>query len=931
MIKTFTKIFFLISPFILFSQSYLKGTIIDGDFQEPLPFANIIISETNDGTTTDFDGNFSFELSPGTYSAEVSFVGYETVKVTDITIVAGETEVVDVILKSAAQLMEEVVVTTSFQRNSEQSVLSVQKKSANLLDGISAQSFKKVGASDLANAVKSVPGVSVQGGKYVYVRGLGDRYTKSILNGMDIPGLDPDRNTIQFDIFPTNVIDQVIVLKSATADLPSDFTGGVVDIVTKSIPTRKTFSFSFSSSFNPDMNLRDDFLSIPSTSTDWLGYDDGTRALPVERNITFPVPALRDPILTELTQKFNPNMASIPTNSGLNYSANLSFGNQYKIGKYELGFISSLSYQKEFNHYSNYESNRYRKEESNILELREVEVLSGPLSVESVFPSALLGIGLKTPKSKYQAQVMHLQNGSSNGAVYNSEVSFGSENEQKRDVLEYNQRSVTNFLLYGKHFFLDGDLTAEWKVSPTFNSNKDKDIRYSPFRTDDGGFVIEPSETGDPMRIWRDLEENSMVSKLDLTYNYSVNQKKAKLKLGAFTSAKERDFFIESFTVNFRGAIPEIYTTGDPDLFLLPENTWDINDNRGSYIKSTSADSDSYNSSQYIYAAYISNELNLSERLRFVLGLRYELYRQKFTGIDQNDVSYKNESIIDETNLFPSTNFIYNLNDQTNLRFSYSKTLARPSFKEASNVTIYDPITNTIFLGNLNLKPSYINNFDVRYERFGEFGNMFASSLFLKNIKNPLEVVVYDATATNNFTTRNIEEAVVLGFEIEFRRKILDQFYLKANASIIESRQKMDRSPSGEYESKVRNARDGEEVKEYRALQGQSPFLINTVIEYIPTNGNLNANLSFNVQGKALERVGLGSIPDVYTMPFNSVSFNLDRKFGENKNHSVTLRIRNILGDTRRSQFLSFGAEKDYFFNKRNPGRTISFGYSYKF
>jgi hypothetical protein len=141
----------------------------------------------------------------------------------------------------------------------------------------------------------------------------------------------------------------------------------------------------------------------------------------------------------------------------------------------------------------------------------------------------------------------------------------------------------------------------------------------------------------------------------------------------------------------------------------------------------------------------------------------------------------------------------------------------------------------------------------------------------------------------------------------------------------------MDRSPSGEYESKVRNARDGEEVKEYRALQGQSPFLINTVIEYIPTNGNLNANLSFNVQGKALERVGLGSIPDVYTMPFNSLNFNLERKFGENKNHSVTLRIRNILGDTRRSQFLSFGAEKDYFFNKRNPGRTISFGYSYKF
>ena len=930
LVEKIIRIFLLFIPVFIFSQSRIIGTIIDDEFQESLPFANVIIIETNDGTTSDFDGNFSIELSPGNYTLEFSFIGYETVRVSDLKLSKGETKSVDIVLKSLSQQMDEVVVTTSALRNTEQSVLSVQKRSANLLDGISSQNFKKVGANDLASAIKGVPGVSIQGGKYIYVRGLGDRYTKSVLNGMDIPGLDPDRNTIQFDIFPTNVIDQVIVLKSATADLPADFTGGVVDIITKSIPSKKTFSFSFSSSFNPDMNLNNNFQTIPNSSTDWLGYDDGLRDLPVKRNVVFPSPAEGNTNLTDLTKKFNPEMQTIPDRSGLNYSANLSFGNQFKVGKYELGFITSLSYKKEFNLFENYQSNRYRKDSKNIFELRDVELLSGPLSIESVFPSALVGIGLKSPKSRYQAQIMHLQNGSSNAAIYNSAITYGSENEQKRDVLEYNQRSVTNLLLYGKHFLFDGDLTAEWKISPTFNENKDKDIRYSPFRTDDGGFVIEPSETGDPTRIWRDLEERSLVSKIDLTYNYTLNDKKAKLKAGGLVSLKKRDFYIETFAILFRGAIPGIKSSGDPDLFLMADNIWNINDDRGSYIKSRSGEVDQYKSKQNIYAAYISNEMNLTNRLRLIFGLRYELYRQQFSGLDQNKERLINKVIINKPSLFPSTNFIYKLNEQSNLRFSYSKTLARPSFKEASNVTIYDPVTNTIFLGNLDLKPSRINNFDLRFEKFGSLGNMVASSIFFKKINDPLEVVVYDAASSNNYTTRNIEKAIVMGFEVELRKKIIDKLFIRANASIIESRQQMDRSQSGEYDSKKLNAREGEKVEKYRTLQGQSPFLVNTTIEYRGGEGYYNTNLSYNVQGKALERVGLGSIPDVFTMPFNSLNLNIERKFGENKNHSFTLRFRNILNDSQRSQFISYGAKKDYYFSRRDLGRSISIGYSFK-
>ena len=185
------------------AQIGITGTVIDGDFNEPLPFANILLKETGEGVTSDFDGKYSFELDEGTYTLQFSFVGYETKIITEIQVRGNEYTITDVVLNSAAQGLEEVIVTVEASRNTEASVLEIQRKSASLLDGISAQAFKKIGASDIAGAVKSVPGVSVQGGKYVYVRGLGDRYSKSILNGVDIPGLDPDRNTIQMDLFPT--------------------------------------------------------------------------------------------------------------------------------------------------------------------------------------------------------------------------------------------------------------------------------------------------------------------------------------------------------------------------------------------------------------------------------------------------------------------------------------------------------------------------------------------------------------------------------------------------------------------------------------------------------------------------------------------------------------------------------------------------------
>ena len=221
----------------VFSQSVITGKVIDGEFNDFLPFANIVLQSNEgefiDGTSTDFEGSYTINVVAGTYILEFSFVGYDTKRITDVVVGQNEEFILNTTLLPASNSLDEVIVTTTAKNNTEASVLLIQKRAVNLIDGLSAQSIQKTGDSDLASAIKRIPGVSVQDGKFVYVRGLGDRYSKTLLGGLEVPGLDPDKNTLQLDIFPTNLLDNILINKSASADLNSDFTGGVVDVILK--------------------------------------------------------------------------------------------------------------------------------------------------------------------------------------------------------------------------------------------------------------------------------------------------------------------------------------------------------------------------------------------------------------------------------------------------------------------------------------------------------------------------------------------------------------------------------------------------------------------------------------------------------------------------------------------------------------------------
>ena len=938
----FIKLFvllILIFPAFSFAQGAVNGTITEASTGNPLPGANVVVKGTTNGTTSDFDGKYQIDLEPGTYTIVFSFVGYTTQEISDVVIKAGEVTPLDVTLGTNS--LETIVITTSAKRNTETSVLNLQKKSVVVLDGLSAQSIKSTGASNLASAVKNIPGVSIEGGKYVYVRGLGDRYTKSILNGIYIPGLDPDRNTIQMDLFPTNILDNVIVLKSASAEYPADFTGGIVDIVTKDFPTKPEYTISLGTGYNPDMHFNDKFLTYTGSDTDIFGYDDGTRDLPIHRYQPIPGAFENKLLLNTLTSRFQSELMAKQETSNANFDFGFTLGNQYAIGNDNIGYQASFSYKNETTFYENRKDGAYVKNnsDSSINNLNFVLDSNGAEGINNVILNGMLGLAYKTDKSKFKVNLLHIQNGESTAGTFDQVISQdgvgGGLEPLSKNALTYTERSVTNLLLNGSHRLSDDEnaFNLEWKFSPTFSKVMDKNHRITPLQqSGEGDYFISPSASTFPLQLWRNLIEENWAAKIDIDKTIELFGKPAKLKFGGAYTYKFRDFSIDDYTFNISGD-DSFIADGNVDNLLAPENLWNPTTDSGTHLVFGDQfnPNDAYEGEHAIGATYFSAEFNVTEELKTVLGVRTEFFNSYYTG-QNNSTTYNRQIILDEFDFFPSANLIYALSDNANLRSSYSRTTARPSFKEASVAQIFDPITNRLFIGNIDLVPTYINNFDLRYEHFGESGQMYAVSGFYKNFTDPIEQAFF-LQAPTQLTVDNLGNAKVYGVELEVRQRLefisedLSNLKFNANLSFIKSELTMS---DDEFDSRTLAARDGETIDRKRDLQGQAPFLLNFGLDYNDSEKGLQTGLFFNVQGETLEVVGIGLVPDVYTQPFESLNFTFNKAFGENKRSSIDFKVSNILGSERESVYKSFNTQNEIY-SLISPGTEFSLGYSFKF
>jgi outer membrane receptor protein involved in Fe transport len=349
-------------------------------------------------------------------------------------------------------------------------------------------------------------------------------------------------------------------------------------------------------------------------------------------------------------------------------------------------------------------------------------------------------------------------------------------------------------------------------------------------------------------------------------------------------------------------------------------------------------------------AFYVSNEFQVTPNLKSILGLRVENFVQRHTGRDQtyasgdmtNGKNLDNEKVLESTDLFPSVNFIYTLTEKQNLRASYSRTIARPSFKELSFAQILDPITNRIFNGSLftytdwdgSLTETRINNIDLRWELFLERGQIFSVSGFYKQFDNPIELVrIPEAQTSTEYQTRNVGDGQLFGLELEIRKDLdfispkLKHFNLNGNLTLVESVIEMTQV---EFNARKNYEKTGESIEDTRAMAGQSPYVINAGLIYSHYEKGLDAGIFYNVKGSTLTIVGVGLYPDVYIEPFHSLNFSINKKFGEDQRTQLDVKISNLLNDKVESVYRSYEA-RDALFSSLNPGTTFSIGISHKF
>lgn len=944
--------FFLLYNAVIAQNGTVRGSVFDAKTGEEMPGVTVMLEGTTYGTMSDLDGKFSFSALPGTYTLRVSYISYSTLFIENVIIEEGKVALFDDLkIGEVAFELSAVTITAEQTRNTESAILTMKMKSPNLMDGISAVSFRRTGDSDAASSVKRVPGISVTDGKYIYVRGLGDRYTKTTLNGMDIPGLDPDRNTIQMDIFPTHIIDNIIVHKSSRAELPADFTGGVIDIETKDFPETKKGNISLSLGYNPDFHFNTNYLTYHGGKMDFLGFDDGTREIPATTNIPQFAEVVGNPTgnkadrYKEILSSFNPNLAAFKQTSLMDYSIGASFGNQINREKNSLGFTVALSYKNNTEFYEDALFARYGlngNPDMNEMEMREYQ--KGNYGVNTVFVSGMAGFAIKTKQSKYRLNVLHLQNGESKAGIFDYEgADQGSNFIAFQHNLDYSQRSLTNIFIHGKHNPEESKWSFSWKLSPTFSKIYEPDVRFTRYEIR-GNLLSIGTESGFPERIWRTLQEMNFSGQANATREIQVFSNNSKINMGAYYTFKERDFDIKGFVLNVRN----VDLTGNPDELFYSENLWPMN---GSATSGTTFETpfiprnpNQYNATIQNIAAYFSAELQLTGQFKTTLGVRLENYTQRYTGQDQLGINVlDNDVVLDQASLFPSVNMVYNLTEKQNIRLSYSKTIARPSFKELSYAEIYDPISGTTFIGGLfrdandvagieywdgNLRSSDIHNADIRWELFMINEQTVSLSGFYKYFINPIEMVQF-ATQTGAFQPRNVGNGSVTGAEFEFRKNLgffspsLEKLSLSGNFTYTVSSIELSRT---EYDSRTDNARTGQTIGTTRDMAGQAPYIINSGVVYkaakdSPLKG-LEAGLYYNVQGPTLMYVGIADRPDIYSVPFHGLNFNATIYPGTSDKIQLGIKIDNLLNDAGEAVFKSYMAD-DQLYRSLKRGRTF--------
>ncbi|MGE3312240.1 MAG: TonB-dependent receptor [Limisphaerales bacterium] len=924
----------------------ISGTLLEAWEGKPLAGVAVTVRGTTLATTSDGQGRYQLSNVPvGDQVVRFSRSGYATAVVTDVRVLAGQTTTANGTLRPEFYEMEEFEVTAEVFSEQAVAILQERQGSSSIMDAIGSEQFRKLGVSDAADIMTKVTGTTVVEGKFAVIRGLGDRYNVTLLNGAEVPTADPYRRAAQLDMIPAGMIDRVLVSKTFTPDLPGGFAGGAANIITRSFPEKFTLSVMLGQEINTQSTGNEDYLRYKGGATDWAGFDDGSRQLPPELSsasldqlitpprVTRETPEqaqerraqadrVQDSLNSFSSYQFAPTTEAPPPN----ISGALSVGDSMPAGVGKFGYLASVTYNRRYTFYDDGVSAKYRNAD---VDTEPYETYVDARSYTELNWSGVVGLGYELSED-HEFGFNFIYNRAAED-IARRQVGERPENFTNRVVdrsmLHWAERDLQNFQMLGRHAFPDWlDMDVNWLVSLAGTSQDEPDLRFFNYARDadytnneiNNNSLPEPSV---PTRTWRRLDESNLNARFDDTIKFQwLPELETVFGVGTSVSFSDRTFFQKSF--GFEEGIPQPSdpwtVDGTPNNFFTPENLRYRTElsSRGAtnYIfprrfQIQQFGDFTYVGSQEIIAGYFKVEQAVTPWLRVLGGLRPESTELLMESVSNRG---NTNSTVTQLDILPSAGLVFALRSNMNFRLSYSETVARPTYREFAAYEAYDPFGDEIVRGNPNLTMSAIKNYDARWEWFPSPGAVLSVGGFYKKLKDPIEkVIVTFGGGIVSFENR--EEATVYGAEFEARHQLdiidelLADFSVGFNFSYIISE-----VPLTEQE-KINDPASPDP----RQLYDQSEWIANMDFSWDNKRLGTTATVAFNWAAPRIYLVDVGG-PDVFEHPPMMVDLIVSQRLSDH--WKLRFTGRNLLNAEYQR---TYGPDPDQRIYSRNTRGTL--------
>ncbi|MDR1160697.1 MAG: TonB-dependent receptor [Tannerellaceae bacterium] len=869
--KTRLLIFILLLPNLpaLFAQNgLLKGKITDARTQETLAGVAVMIKELpGTGAGSDMDGSYSISLPAGTYTVIASYVSYSTLEITKVEIAKGGVANLNIDMKEAVQNLQEVMVVARMDMEAEKALMVERRQATVAVENLGAKEMSVKGLSTVADGIRKITGISMEGNSKVYVRGLGDRYSMTSLNGFPIASPNPDNKLIPLTLFPTSIVKNISVSKVYQASVSGDYSGAHINIDTKENIGKDYLTIGLSAGGKAN-TLFTGFYSSDKAGAGipFLGIANGLGLKESIRNMTADDfegwQRTNNPFQTGFSVSRHTALPAIGLDLGmgktwdiggrkLNVLLAAGFNNDYTC--YKDAYISTVNAQGIIR--DRYDYDKYTYETTAVL-LGQTGYTLG-----------------RTDRISYN--IMYINNTEDSYMRREGTDAEGMDLVGSNSV--YHVWQLFNNQLTGKHELFCDKLFADWQASYGQTASREPDRRQVMFvRNERGGLSLFKLNQQETMRYFGQLSEKEWNGDIKLKLLLGSNESQPNfIRIGGAMRDKSRDFYSANFYYNLKNISPQVEDIYDTEAFLsyahIADGTITVSKN--------SLPRNKYYAGSDIYAAFADMEYYPAPELLVSLGLRYEHFNQ-WTRFWTDAAREKRAELITD-DLFPALNLKYAIARNGNLRMGVSRTVTRPSFLEMAPFEYKESYGAATIRGYENIRNGYNYNVDLRYELFHGFGDMYSFGAFYKRLETPIErVQEYAGSLIQSF--RNVDKGTVFGAEIELRRQVTKNLKVDFNASYIHTHISL--PEEGLYTDKTRQ------------LQGASPYLLNLDVNYTPKRSNdrqLSVSAVYNLQGPRIHSVGINNVNNVVEEALHSLDFIASCSFAHNM--QLKLQAKNLL------------------------------------